>query len=84
VEFLAAQVPTPVLFVVGDRLAVRLARCAGFLPGAVRRLRAHTPAAALEELSASTPSGGIIWGIGNYQGFGSRLVAALAERGATC
>lgn len=84
VEFLAAQTPAPLLFVTGDPLAVRLARRAGFTPGAVRRLRARTPMAALEELAAPTPSGGVIWGVGNYQGFGARLVAELTGLGSTC
>jgi len=26
----------------------------------------------------------VIWGIGNYQGFGARLTAALAGRDASC
>ncbi len=50
--FLAAQVPTPLLFVVGDPLAARLARRAGFGPDAVRRLRARLPDSALRELAA--------------------------------
>jgi gamma-polyglutamate synthase len=83
-QFLAAQVPAPVLFVVGDALAERLARRAGFLPGAVRRLKARTPAAALAELAAAAPSGGVIWGVGNYQGFGARLVVEVAGLGPTC
>jgi poly-gamma-glutamate synthase PgsB/CapB len=83
-DFLAAQVPAPILFVVGDALAVRLARRAGFLPDAVRKLRARSPAAALAELAAAAPPGGMIWGIGNYQGFGAGLVGELAEHGATC
>src|SRR3954469_2721932 len=38
--FLAAQVPMPLVFVVGDPLAARLARRAGFGSDGVRRLRA--------------------------------------------
>jgi len=79
-EFLAAQVPMPLLFVVGDPLAGRLARRAGFGPDAIRRLHARAPATALAELAASTSAGGVIWGIGNYQGFGARLTAELAGR----
>ena len=82
--FLAAQVPMPLLFVVGDPLATRLARRAGFGPDAVRQLRARLPDKALRELAAAAPSGSVIWGIGNYQGFGARLTAALAERDASC
>jgi poly-gamma-glutamate synthase PgsB/CapB len=82
--FLAAQVPMPLLFVVGDPLAARLARRAGFGPDAVRRLRARLPDNALRELAASTPSGGVIWGLGNYQGFGAHLTAELAGRDASC
>src|SRR5262245_34078842 len=82
--FLAAQAPTPLLFVVGDPLAARLARRAGFGPDAVRRLRARAPADALRELAASASAGGVIWGLGNYQGFGARLTAELAGRSATC
>jgi gamma-polyglutamate synthase len=82
--FLAAQVPMPLLFVVGDPLAARLARRAGFSPDAVRRLRARTPDIALRELAASTPSGGVIWGLGNYLGFGARLTAALSGRDTSC
>jgi gamma-polyglutamate synthase len=82
--YLATQVPTPLLFVVGDPLAVRLARRSGFAPDAVRRLRARAPADALRELAACASAGGVIWGIGNYQGFGARLTAELAGRDATC
>ena len=82
--FLAAQVPVPLLFVVGDPLAPRLARHAGFGPDAVRRLRARMPDGALRELAAFAPSGGVIWGVGNYQGFGARLTAELAGRNASC
>jgi gamma-polyglutamate synthase len=82
--FLAAQVPMPLLFVVGDPLAARLARRAGFERDAVRRLRARAPDIALRELAASTPSGGVIWGLGNYQGFGARLSVELAGRDASC
>ena len=84
VEFLAALAPAPLLFIVGDPLAARLARRAGFAPNAVQRLRARTPTAALAELAAPAPSGGVIWGVGNYQGFGARLVAELAGRSSTC
>ena len=73
--FLAAQTPLPALFVVGDPLALLLARRAGFGRDAVRRLRGRTAAAALAELAARTPSGGVIWGVGNYRGCGARLVA---------
>jgi poly-gamma-glutamate synthase PgsB/CapB len=84
VAFLAAQAPAPLLFITGDPLAVRLARRAGFMPGAVQRLRARTPTAALAELAAPAPSGGVIWGVGNFQGFGARLVAELTGRNSTC
>ena len=80
--FLTAQVPMPLLFIVGDPLAFRLARRAGF--ETVQRLRARAPADALRELAACTSAGGVIWGLGNYQGFGARLTAELAGRGATC
>lgn len=82
--FLAAQAPMPLLFVVGDPLAARLAHRAGFERDAVRRLRARAPDTALRELAASTPFGGVIWGLGNYQGFGARLSAELARRNASC
>jgi hypothetical protein len=72
------------LFVVGDPLAPRLARHAGFGPDAVRRLRARLPDSALRELAAFAPSGGVIWGVGNYQGFGARLTAELTGRDASC
>jgi poly-gamma-glutamate synthase PgsB/CapB len=82
--FLAAQVPMPLLFIVGDPLAARLARRAGFSPDAVRRLRARLPDKVLRELAVSAPSGGVIWGLGNYHGFGARLTTALAERDPSC
>ena len=47
----------------------------------------YTPAydhAAMTELAAATPSGGTIWGIGNYHGFGARLIAAVARQGTPC
>ena len=84
VEFLFAQAPAPVLFVTGDPLAVRLARRVGFVPDAVRRLRSRAPAEALAELAAAAGSGGVIWGVGNYQGFGARLVVELAGHRSTC
>jgi len=83
-KFLAAQAPSPLLFVVGDPLAAALARRAGFGRNAVRRLRSRTAAAALAELAAAAPTGGVIWGVGNYQGFGARLVAQITERVASC
>jgi gamma-polyglutamate synthase len=82
--FLATQVPMPLLFIVGDPLAARLARRAGFSPDAVRQLRVRSPDNALRELAAAAPSGGVIWGLGNYQGFGAHLAAALAGRDAPC
>jgi len=82
--FLAALVPMPVVFLVGDPLAVRLAHRAGFAPEAVRRLRARAPADALRELAACASAGGVIWGLGNYQGLGASLTAELSGRGATC
>jgi len=82
--FLAAQVPMPLLFVVGDPLASRLACRAGFGPDAVRQLRARLPDSALRELAAFVSSGGVIWGVGNYQGFGARLTAALSGRDPSC
>jgi len=84
VEFLAAQVPAPVLFVVGDPLALRLARRAGFSSAAVRRLRARSAQTALTELAASVSAGGVIWGVGNYHGFGARLADELNRRAVTC
>jgi gamma-polyglutamate synthase len=82
--FLAAQVPIPMLFIVGDPLAVRLARRAGFDADAVRQLHARLPDKALRELAAAAPSGGVIWGLGNYQDLGARLTAALAKREQSC
>jgi gamma-polyglutamate synthase len=82
--FLAAQAPRPLLFVAGDPLAFILARRAGFKPGTVRRLRARTGAAALSELADPTPSGGVIWGVGNYRGLGAGLVAETAGHVAPC
>jgi poly-gamma-glutamate synthase PgsB/CapB len=82
--FLAAQAPRPLLFVTGDPLALRLARRAGFGPGAARRLQARSAAAALSELAQATAPGGVIWGVGNYQGLGAGLVEALSGRSAAC
>ena len=50
---------------------------------AVRRLRARTSAAALAELAARAPYGGVIWGVGNYHGFGARLIAYVTEAAPT-
>ena len=83
-EFLAAKYPMPVVFVVGDPLAMRLARRAGFHSQTLRPLRAREVDAAMAELAAATPAGGTIWGIGNYQGFGASLVAAVARQGTPC
>jgi gamma-polyglutamate synthase len=84
VEFLAAQAPAPMLFVAGDPRASGIARRAGFPADAVRRLRARAPSAALAELAASASAGGVIWGVGNYQGFGARLIGELNGRGLRC
>src|SRR5262249_24638310 len=81
-EFLAAQAPRPVLFVTGDPLALRLAR-KGFAATA-QPLRARTPAAALAELAAAARAGGVIWGVGNYHGFGARMVAELSAQRPAC
>ena len=87
-EFLAAQEPSPLLFVAGDPLAARLARRAGFGRDAIRRLGARTSTAALRELAARAPSGATIWGVGNYRGIGAGLVAQVTAAadvtGATC
>jgi hypothetical protein len=80
--FLARQSPAALLFVVGDPLALRLARRAGFK--AVRSLRARVPGDALLELAGPLPAGEVIWGVGNYQGFGARLIAEIAGTPATC
>ena len=75
----------PLLFRAGDPLAAA--------PRPPRRLRARCGAAAARaharqrlstELAGPRHSGGVIWGVGNYQGFGARLVAALAGRSSTC
>ena len=84
VEFLATQAPLPLLFVVGDPRAFRLARRAGFARDAVRQLRARTPLAALAELAHSAMPGGLIWGVGNYRGFGARLLVALNQPSFLC
>ena len=83
-EFLAARNPTPLLFVVGDPLAMRLARRAGFHSETLRPLRAREAEAAMAELAAATPSGGTILGVGNYHGFGAKLIAAVARQGTPC
>jgi poly-gamma-glutamate synthase PgsB/CapB len=83
-QFLAAQVPLPRLFVAGDPRALRLSHRAGFPIGAARRLRARTPATALAELAALALPGGVIWGVGNYQGFGARLIGELQGRDVPC
>ena len=84
VEFFGALTPPPIVFVVGDPLAFRIARSG--LPGSAltRRLKSKTPAAALEELGAASLSGGSVWGVGNYRGFGSRMIAELRQRSALC
>ncbi|MEA3110196.1 MAG: gamma-polyglutamate synthase [Gammaproteobacteria bacterium] len=83
-EFLAAKNPMPLLFVVGDPLAMRLARRAGFHSETLRRLRSRRVDAAMAELAAATPSGGTIWGVGNYHGFGAKLLTAVARQGTPC
>jgi poly-gamma-glutamate synthase PgsB/CapB len=83
-EFLAARNPIPMVFVVGDPLAVRLARRAGFRSDTLRPLRAREVDAAMAELAAATPAGGTIWGVGNYHGFGASLIAAIARQGTPC
>jgi poly-gamma-glutamate synthase PgsB/CapB len=80
VEFIAAQKPAPVLFITGDAYALHFARRVA----AARRLKARTPGAALAELAAAASDGGVIWGVGNYHGFGERMVDALSEHAVTC
>ncbi len=82
VEFIVRQQPAPVLFITGDAYAFNFAR--RLAAGMVRRLKAKTPGAALAELAAAAPDGGVIWGVGNYHGFGERMVGALSEHGVTC
>jgi hypothetical protein len=47
-------------------------------------LRAREVEAAIAELAAAVPSGGTIWGIGNYQGFGAKLIAGVSRQGTPC
>ena len=82
IEFVAAQNPAPVLFITGDAYAFHFARRAA--SGVVRRLKSRTPGAAIAELAAAAPSDGVIWGVGNYHGFGAQMIGALREHGATC
>jgi gamma-polyglutamate synthase len=82
VEFVAAQRPAPVLFVTGDPYALHFARRA--TAGAAHRLKGRTPGAALAELAAAAPSDGVIWGVGNFHGFGARMVGALSEHVPAC
>jgi poly-gamma-glutamate synthase PgsB/CapB len=82
VEFVAAQTPTPVLFITGDAYALHFARRTA--SGIVRRLKNRTAGGALAELAAAAPAGGVIWGVGNYHGFGEKMVAALGERELAC
>jgi poly-gamma-glutamate synthase PgsB/CapB len=84
IEFVAAQEPTPRLFIAGDPFAILLARRVKGIAGSVRRLRARTPDAALAEVASFIPAGGVVWGVGNYQGLGARMVAELAGRDAAC
>ena len=77
VDFLARQEVAPSLFVVGDPRVVRYARDAGLARDEARLLRGRNPDAALRELAAAAGEGGIVWGIGNYQGFGAQLVASM-------
>lgn len=82
IEFVAAQRPAPLLFVTGDAYALHMAR--RLASTAVRRLRAKTAGAALAELAAAAPPGGLIWGVGNFHGFGAAMVGALSEHGSGC
>jgi hypothetical protein len=82
IEFLAARQPAPVLFVTGDAYALNYARRVA--SGIVRRLRNRTAGGALAELAAAAPAGGVIWGVGNYHGFGADMVGALSEREPAC
>jgi len=81
-EFLAARQPAPVLFVTGDAYALNFARrVASHL---VRRLHSRSAGAALVELAAAAPAGGVIWGVGNFHGFGAEMVGALGKHGPAC
>jgi hypothetical protein len=80
-EFLAARRPAPVLFVTGDAYALHFARR---VASGVRRLRSRTGGAALAELAAAAPAGGVIWGVGNFHGFGAEMVGALGSHGTAC
>jgi poly-gamma-glutamate synthase PgsB/CapB len=82
IEFIAAQRPAPLLFVTGDAYALHFAQ--RLTAGAVRRLRARTAGNALAELAAAAPAGGLIWGVGNFHGFGAAMVGALSEHDPAC
>jgi poly-gamma-glutamate synthase PgsB/CapB len=82
-RFLSQQDPLPILFVAGDRLGCVLARRAGFDAGSVRPLRSRGRRA-LRDIAEVTPSGGMIWGVGNYQGFGAQLSLATVEADGSC
>ena len=66
----------------GDAYAFHFARRVA--SGMVHRLRSRTAGAALAELAAAAPAGGVIWGVGNFHGFGAEMVSALGAYGPAC
>ena len=83
-RFLAAQAARPRLFLSGDPLAMRLARRAGFSPGAIHWLPAGSVEEAVAALLRGSDAETEIWGIGNYHGLGRDMVAYARRSARTC
>ena len=82
-DFLSRQRPAPYLFIAGDSLACALARKAGFDKASIRWLPS-TGREALTDVADAAETGDTVWCIGNYNGFGADLTAALAEASSPC
>lgn len=83
-EFLARQDPPVTLFLAGDPGAKRLATRAGFDRREVRILATADPGSALRVLAAEAEPNAIIWGMGNYQGLGAKIIEAMRTEAITC
>ena len=83
-RFLHRHHPSMTLFLNGGRLSYQLARRAGFGPDQIRPVQSYRPSEVLSQLAAVAPDNGLIWGIGNYQGLGAKIIDEVERRCRRC
>lgn len=77
--FLASLDSPPQLFITGDHWAQRLAQKLGLKSHLLEHEHIRDPQAALAHMMSELPQNAQIWGIGNFQGFGERLVEHIRQ-----